>query len=109
LRFHRHASSFEELRRVSGEGQVEDIEDQERRSRLHQLDAILEALEQLNLRNAKELTPSLHEHLELAGVEVPVRPNITSLIEQVWDLQERYLRSADVEGGRTAVTRRLRR
>jgi len=80
---------------------VEGIEDQDRRSHLHELDAILEALEQLNLRDSKELTPWLREHLELAGLEVPARPNITSLIEQVWELQEHYLRSAEGNGARS--------
>jgi hypothetical protein len=85
---------------------VEGSEEQDRRSNLRELDAILEALEQLNLSDAKELTTWLSEHLELAGIEVPPRPNITSLIERVWELQEQYLRSADIESGRAAVTRR---
>lgn len=71
--------------------------DDKRRERLHELDSLLDALEQLNLRESHDLTPQLRERLEGAGISVPAKPNVTELIERVWDVQERYLQSGGQE------------
>ncbi|MDQ6748137.1 MAG: hypothetical protein M3010_08560 [Candidatus Dormibacteraeota bacterium] len=67
------------------------MEERVRRSQLNRLDSILDALERLNLADTTRLPSDLRQDLELAGVHVPARPNITDLIERVWELQEEYL------------------
>ena len=66
---------------------------EDRRARLYELDRILDALEQLNLKEARELPPALHKELVALGLSAPAHPNITVLIEGVWELQEQLLQS----------------
>ena len=65
----------------------------DRRARLYELDRVLDALEQLNLREARELPPALREQLAAIGLQAPAHPNFTALIEGVWELQEQLLLS----------------
>lgn len=65
----------------------------DRRARLYELDRVLDALEQLNLKEAGELPPTLGEQLAALGVPAPTHPNFTALIEAVWELQEQLLLS----------------
>ncbi len=69
------------------------MKESERRAHLHELDGILDALERLNLREAKELPPSLRQRLHDLGVEAGPRSNVSKLIERVWELQEGFLGS----------------
>ncbi|GAC1331926.1 MAG: hypothetical protein NVSMB17_10440 [Candidatus Dormibacteria bacterium] len=62
-----------------------------RRERLQSLDSILDRLERLNLQESNRLPAELRSDLEGAGVQVPARPNVSELIERVWELQEEYL------------------
>jgi hypothetical protein len=64
---------------------------QDRRARLYELDRVLDALEQLNLKEARELPPALRKQLTAIGLSAPDHPNITQLIEGVWELQEHLL------------------
>ncbi|MFN2466292.1 MAG: hypothetical protein ABR598_08530 [Candidatus Dormibacteria bacterium] len=80
------------------------MQDELRRTQLHRLDTILDALERLNLADTNRLPSDLRHDLELAGIRVPSRPNITDLIERVWDLQEEYLDRE--EGGDRGLSRR---
>jgi hypothetical protein len=68
-----------------------------RRTQLQRLDVILDALERLNLADSNRLPSDLKQDLEAAGIRVPPRPNITDLIERVWELQEEFLERE--EGG----------
>jgi hypothetical protein len=65
--------------------------DQDRRARLYELDRVLDSLEQLNLKEAKELPPALRRQLAAVGLRAPAHPNFTALIEGVWELQEQLL------------------
>jgi hypothetical protein len=65
----------------------------DRRARLYELDRVLDALEQLNLREAGELPQALGEQLAALGLPAPAHPNFTALIEAVWELQEQLLLS----------------
>jgi hypothetical protein len=65
--------------------------DQDRRARLYELDRVLDSLEQLNLKEAKELPPALRRQLAAVGLHAPAHPNFTALIEGVWELQEQLL------------------
>jgi hypothetical protein len=67
------------------------MEDRVRRTKLQKLDVILDALERLNLADTSRLPAEVRQDLEGVGIRVPVRPNITDLIERVWELQEDYL------------------
>jgi hypothetical protein len=69
------------------------MEESERRNRLHELDGILDALERLNLHDAKELPATLRESLSEIGVDSTPNTNVTELIERVWELQEQFLSS----------------
>jgi hypothetical protein len=69
------------------------MEESERRNRLHELDGILDALERLNLHDAKELPATLRRNLRDLGVESSSNTNVTELIERVWELQEQFLSS----------------
>jgi hypothetical protein len=69
------------------------MEESERRNRLHELDAILDALERLNLHDAKELPDPLRQSLSDVGVDSTPNTNVTELIERVWELQEQFLSS----------------
>jgi hypothetical protein len=79
------------------------MNESERRTRLHELDSILDGLERLNLRDAKELPASLRERLHDIGVEAGPRSNVTKLIERVWELQEQFLRSGGSSESRTGL------
>lgn len=78
----------------------------ERRTRLHELDSILDALERLNLRDVKELPEPLRERLHDIGLEAGPRANVTKLIERVWELQEQFLRTGGSSDGRNAAAQR---
>jgi hypothetical protein len=67
------------------------MEDSARRSQLQRLDSILDRLERLNLEESSRLSAELRADLEAAGVRVPARPNVSELIERVWELQEEFL------------------
>ena len=73
---------------------MDELDEAQRRTRLHQLDNLLEALEQLNLRDSDELPERLREQLAAAGIEVSDKANVSGLIERVWELQEHYLHPA---------------
>ena len=87
------------------------MEESERRNRLHELDSILDALERLNLHDAKELPTVLRRNLRDLGVEAAPNTNVTELIERIWELQEQFLRSgAPAEapaGGSPGIPRSL--
>jgi hypothetical protein len=72
-------------------------EDSERRQQLRRLDDVLEALEQLNLNDRKELPDVLAARLESLGVDQPRDYTITQLIEKVWGVQQPYLVKVVVE------------
>ncbi|HEY8741012.1 MAG TPA: hypothetical protein VIN56_10510 [Candidatus Dormibacteraeota bacterium] len=82
------------------------MEEAARRTQLHQLDTILDALERLNLADSKRLPSDVRQDLEAAGIHVPARPNITDLIERVWELQEEYLDRDDGGEHRGLAARR---
>ncbi|HEV3232628.1 MAG TPA: hypothetical protein VG245_10295 [Candidatus Dormibacteraeota bacterium] len=85
---------------------MEHENDRLRRGRLHHLDVLLDALESLNLREAKEIPADLRHSLVQAGIQVPGRPDFSSLIERVWELQEKYLNAAGTpEAGPAAGSR----
>lgn len=63
----------------------------DRRNRLRRLDDILEALEQMNLRDVGELPDFLAERLVEIGIEQPHRYTAPALIEKVWSLQQPFL------------------
>jgi len=67
------------------------MEESERRSRLHELDGILDALERLNLRDANQLPEALQHRLRAVGLEAGPKANVTQLIEHIWELQEQFL------------------
>lgn len=69
----------------------------ERRNRLRRLDDVLEALEQMNLRDERALDPLLRQRLHEVGIEDPDRYNPTQLIERVWAVQQPYLVKMVVE------------
>jgi hypothetical protein len=73
------------------------MEESVRREKLRDLDDILDALEQLNLRDTTALPQALRDRLRDFGVDAPPKANVTSLIEQVWELQEQFL-SSPVQG-----------
>jgi hypothetical protein len=66
-------------------------EETARRARLHELDEVLDALERLNLEDARGLPTDLRDRLERIGVPVGGKPSFTTLIEQVWEMQEKFL------------------
>lgn len=63
----------------------------ERRQNLRRLDDILEALEQLNLREERVVPLPLLQRLHEVGVREPERHAVPQLIEAVWALQQPYL------------------
>ena len=74
------------------------VEETARRDRLHELDSLLDQLEQLNLKDSNQLTSQLRERLAAIGVSAPSRANVTELIERVWEVQEQYLQAGGQEG-----------
>lgn len=69
----------------------------ERRNRLRRLDDVLEALEQMNLREQTELEQVLAERLVELGIEAPFDQTASQLIERVWAVQQPYLVKIVVE------------
>ena len=63
----------------------------ERRYRLRRLDDLLEALERLNLAEARALPAAVKERLEKEGIAIEPGVTFSRLIELVWAQQERYL------------------
>jgi hypothetical protein len=79
------------------------LEQGRNRAHLQELDRLLDALERMNLTAGARMVPSVKGQLEVLGIRVSSRPDITALIEQVWDIQERYLTPDE---GTTPVRRR---
>jgi hypothetical protein len=73
------------------------MDERARRARLQNLDSILDRLERLNLEETNRLSAELRHDLEGAGIRIPPRPNVSELIERVWELQEEFLERE--EGG----------
>ena len=63
----------------------------ERRYHLRRLDDLLEALERLNLAEAKELPVAVKDRIEKEGIMVEPGISFSRLIELVWAQQEKYL------------------
>ncbi len=76
----------------------------ERRYHLRRLDDLLEALERLNLAEARELPANVKERLEKEGILCEPGLTFSRLIELVWERQERYL--IDLKADRRKGTRR---
>lgn len=77
----------------------------ERRYHLRRLDDLLEALERLNLAEAKELPVAVKERIEKEGIVVEPGTSFSRLIELVWAQQEKYL--IDLKADRRKGSRRL--
>lgn len=70
---------------------------EERRQQLRRLDDVLEALEQMNLHDQRELPDFLAARLVEIGIEKPHQHSVTQLIEKVWAVQQPYLVKVVVE------------
>jgi len=77
----------------------------ERRYHLRRLDDLLEALERLNLSEAKDLPVAVKERLEKDGIAVEPGIAFSRLIELVWAQQEKYL--IDLKADRRKGSRRM--
>jgi len=77
----------------------------ERRYHLRRLDDLLEALERLNLAEAKELPVAVRERIEVEGIVVESDVTFSRLIELVWAQQEKYL--IDLKTDRRKGSRRV--
>jgi len=77
----------------------------ERRYHLRRLDDLLEALERLNLAEAKELPVVVKERIEKEGIIVEPDTSFSRLIELVWSQQEKYL--IDLKADRRKGARRV--
>jgi len=77
----------------------------ERRYHLRRLDDLLEALERLNLAEAKELPFVVKERIEKEGIIVEPDTSFSRLIELVWSQQEKYL--IDLKADRRKGSRRV--
>jgi len=77
----------------------------ERRYHLRRLDDLLEALERLNLAEAKELPVPVRERIEKEGIIVEPEVTFSRLIELVWAQQEKYL--IDLKTDRRKGARRV--
>lgn len=77
----------------------------ERRYRLRRLDDLLEALERLNLAEAKSLPVAVKARIEKEGITVEPDTNFSKLIELVWAQQEKYL--IDLKADRRKGSRRV--
>lgn len=77
----------------------------DRRIHLRRLDDLLEALERLNLSEAKELPEPVKERIEKEGITVEPGTNFSRLIELVWAQQEKYL--IDLKADRRKGSRRV--
>ncbi|MGH7775823.1 MAG: hypothetical protein ACREPI_01410 [Candidatus Dormibacterales bacterium] len=67
------------------------VPQEERRRALRRLDDILEALEQLNLRDEVRLPALLRDRLVELGIDNPAQIPVPVLIEKVWERQQPYL------------------
>ncbi|MEA2645873.1 MAG: hypothetical protein QOE92_956 [Chloroflexota bacterium] len=74
------------------------MEESERRAQLRGLDELLDALEQLNLKDTRSLPDGVRKDLQKVGVELEPGDDITGLIEKVWIQQEKFL-GATAPGG----------
>ena len=81
------------------------MEDRLRRAQLQRLDSILDRLERLNLDETNRLSSELRRDLEAAGIRIPTKPNVSELIERVWELQEEFLERE--ESGELGARRQL--
>jgi len=77
----------------------------ERRYHLRRLDDLLEALERLNLAEAKELPAAVKARIEKEGIVVEDGIAFSRLIELVWGQQEKYL--IDLKADRRKGSRRV--
>jgi hypothetical protein len=77
----------------------------ERRYHLRRLDDLLEALERLNLAEAKTLPEAVKARIEKEGIVVEEGTSFTRLIELVWAQQEKYL--IDLKADRRKGSRRV--
>ena len=80
---------------------------EERRRALRRLDDLLEALEVLNLADARRIPEAVAERLEELGIEEPRGQSIARLIELVWKAQEPYLVKLAIDR-RTRTRRRTK-
>ena len=71
---------------------TEQFWDERPRLRLRRLDSLLDQLEELNLHDELQVSPSVASALEHEGVENPAAVSITDLIDRVFDIQEPLLR-----------------
>lgn len=69
----------------TGEGRAD------RRSRLIQLDRILETLEELNLRGEQMVPEAVRERLKQMGIPIMPQESPTTVLEKVLVVQEVYL------------------
>ena len=77
----------------------------ERRYHLRRLDDLLEALERLNLAEAKALPAAVKARIEKEGIMVEDGISFSRLIEMVWAQQEKYL--IDLKADRRKGSRRV--
>ena len=75
------------------------------RAKLQQLDALLDGLEDLNLRDIVEVPVRLGSALIDLGVENPYTQSVNDLIERVFELQEPILAAVRA---RPAIFRSIR-
>jgi hypothetical protein len=75
---------------LSWEGETGEVR-ADRRSRLIQLDRILETLEELNLRGERMVPESVRERLKQLGIPISPRESPTTVLEKVLVVQEVYL------------------
>jgi hypothetical protein len=71
------------------------MEESERRTQLRELDDILDALEQLNLKDARALPEVVRGKLQKVGIKLEPGDDVTGLIEKVWVQQEQFLSGAN--------------
>jgi len=67
------------------------LDEGERRGRLRRLDDILDALEDLNLREQGEIPSRLRDRLLVEGIPVTTAASVTDLIDLVLSSQEQYM------------------
>jgi hypothetical protein len=80
--------------------------DDERRRGLRRLDDLLDALEELNLKEDPALPAPLRDRLKLAGIDDPDSHPIPALVERVLDAQEQFM--IKLEPDRRVAERRSR-
>jgi len=67
------------------------LDESDRRSRLRRLDDLLDALEDMNMREQGELPPRLRDRLLIEGIAVNQTASVTDLIDMVLSSQEQYM------------------